>query len=192
MITGPADLRDQEWLEAKVALLDSGVEAAKEIWTNWAEGRCVGRLYPDLSCGDFLAQRLGGLRLDVGELVKALPEMSTREIAKVAGVDHSTVVRQRAGAFAPPDAEPTRVVGADGKSYPGRVVREVVAEVIEPDETPVVTFPIGQVLSLESLIDSSPARVAAEIYKSRVSSTRASLKRIHAWMGAVITELDKR
>ena len=32
------------------------------------------------------------------------------------------------------DAEPARVIGADGKSYPGRVVREVRAEIIEEDQ----------------------------------------------------------
>jgi hypothetical protein len=84
-----------------------------------------------MTAGDFLASVLGGLRLDVGELVKALPDMSTREIAKVAGVNQSTVVRNRADAFASPDEPPARVVGADGKSYPGRVVREVTAEIIE-------------------------------------------------------------
>ena len=133
--TGPADVRDQQWLDQQVAVLGDGIEAAKEIWLNWSDLRCVGRLHPGMTAGDFLASVLGGLRLDVGELVKALPDMSTREIAKVAGVNQSTVVRNRADAFASPDEPPARVVGADGKSYPGRVVREVTAEI---DETAIL------------------------------------------------------
>lgn len=62
-------------------------------------------------------------RLAELEAIAALPDMSNRQIAAVAGVDRRTVDRAR-GAFAPPepDAEPARVIGADGKSYPGRVV----------------------------------------------------------------------
>jgi hypothetical protein len=50
--------------------------------------------------------------------------MSTREIAKVAGVSKSTVANERGVQKWTPDAEPARVIGADGKSYPGRVIRE--------------------------------------------------------------------
>lgn len=114
-----ADVRDQHWLDQQVAVLGDGIEAAKEIWLNWSDLRCVGRLHPGMTAGDFLASVLGGLRLDVGELVKALPDMSTREIAKVAGVSKSTVANERGVQNWTPDAEPARVVGADGKSYPG-------------------------------------------------------------------------
>ena len=53
----------------------------------------------------------------------ALPDGSTREIAKVAGVGNKTVHRaQLAATNVAPDAELARVTGADGKSYPGRIV----------------------------------------------------------------------
>ena len=138
-----ADVRDQHWLDQQVAVLGDGIEAAKEIWLNWSDLRCVGRLHPGMTAGDFLASVLGGLRLDVGELVKALPDMSTREIAKVAGVSQGhPAIRGRERNLSPePDAEPARVVGADGKSYPGRVVRTTTAEVIEPDPLPGVLVP---------------------------------------------------
>ena len=88
-----------------------------------------------MTYGAFIASRLGGLRLDVGEMVAAFPEMSTREIAKVAGVSNYTVaIEKQAVRNLTPDAEPARVVGVDGKSYPGRVVREVTAQVIETEE----------------------------------------------------------
>ena len=135
MPTSRGDVEDLHWLDAKVATLGDGIEAAKEIWLNWSDLRCVGRLHPGMTAGDFLASVLGGLRLDVGELVKALPEMSTREIAKVAGVSNYTVaIEKQAVRNLTPDAEPARVVGVDGKSYPGRVVREVTAQVIETEE----------------------------------------------------------
>lgn len=131
MITGPSDLRDQAWLDEQVAKLGDGIEAARNIWTNWMEGRCVGRLHPGMNPGEYIASL--GLRLTLAEAMAALPDGSTRQIAAVAGVDQSTVVRNRGDADASPDA---RVVGADGKSYPARVVREVKAEVLEEEEPP--------------------------------------------------------
>ena len=131
--TSPADLRDQHWLDEQIATLGDGIEAARDIWLNWSDIRCVGRFYPGMTAGDFIASKVGGLRLDVGELVKALPDMSGRELAKVAGVSEATVRRERGASNDAPTEPPARVVGADGKSYPGRVVREVVAEVIEQE-----------------------------------------------------------
>jgi len=122
VITGPADVRDQKWLDEQVALLSNGIEAAQSIWANWFEGRRVGRLHPGQSAGEYIASR--GYRLTLAEAMAALPDGSTRQVAAVAGVDHSTVVRARGGASAPPDdaPPPARVVGGDGKSYPAQQV----------------------------------------------------------------------
>jgi hypothetical protein len=96
------------------------MEAAREIWINWSDLRNVGRLHPGMSPGEYISSL--GLRLTLPEAMAALPDGSTREIAKVAGVSHMTV--QRTGVTdVPPHA---RVIGADGKSYPGRVVGEVI------------------------------------------------------------------
>jgi hypothetical protein len=135
-IVSKADLDDRRWLAQQVATLGDGIEAARDIWLNWTENRNVSRFHPGQSCGDFIASQLGGVRLDLPRLIAALPDMSNREIAKVAGVDEGTIRnRKKEGAeySAPEPAEPARVIGADGKSYPGRVVGTTTAEVIEPE-----------------------------------------------------------
>jgi hypothetical protein len=134
-IVSKADLDDQQWLDQQVATLGDGIEAARAIWANWSDGRNVGRLCDGLTYGAFIHRELPSLGPDdVPRLVAAVPEMSNPEIARIVGVDQSTVYRARkALQDANPDAEPARVIGADGKSYPGRVIREVTAEVIEPD-----------------------------------------------------------
>lgn len=133
-ITGPADLRDQQWLSEQVATLGDGYEAARAIWSNWSDLRNVSRFHPGQSAGDFIAAQFGGVRLDLPRLIAALPDMSNRQLAAVAGVDQSTVYRARervANATPDPDQPAVRVIGADGKSYPGRVVGT--ADIIEPE-----------------------------------------------------------
>jgi len=137
-IVSKADLDDKRWLDQQVGLLSDGIEAARDIWANWTDLRNVSRFHPGQSAGDFIAAQLGGVRLDLPRLIAALPDMSNRQIAAVAGVDEATVRnRKKAGAeySAPePDEPPTRVIGADGKSYPGRVVGTTTADIIEPEE----------------------------------------------------------
>lgn len=123
------DHEDQLWLTQQVGDLALGFDAAREIDANWTKGRNVGRLHPDMTLADYINSL--DLRLTLPEAMVLLPSGSTREIAKVAGVSKDTVQRARV-AFETPDAEPARTTGADGKSYPGRVVREVAVEVIEP------------------------------------------------------------
>lgn len=125
-VTGPADLRDQRWLDEQVADLGRGIEAAQAIWENWWDGRQVGRLHPGQSAGEYIASL--GMRLSLPEALAAMPDASTRQVAAVAGVSPQTVMRARV-----PNGTP--VTGADGKTYP-RVVREVIAEIIEVEEEP--------------------------------------------------------
>jgi hypothetical protein len=136
-IVSKADLDDRRWLDERLAGVRDGVEDARDIFLNWIENRNVSRFAEGQTYGDFIASQLGGVRLDLPRLIAALPDMSNRELAKGAGVDEGTIRnRKKEGAeySAPEPAEPARVIGADGKSYPGRVVREVTAEVIEPEE----------------------------------------------------------
>jgi hypothetical protein len=149
-LTGRGDLDDQRWLAQQVATLGDGIEAARAIWANWTDLRNVGRLHPGMTAGDFIASQLGGLRLDLPRLIAALPDMSNRQIAAIAGVRDTTVMRARPAANAAPDepdAEPARVIGADGKSYPGRVVGSTTAEVIEPTEEADGTVTIRELLA---------------------------------------------
>jgi hypothetical protein len=133
-VQGPADLRDQKWLDGRVAVLGDGIEAAQDIWSNWADGRGVGRLHPGLTPGQYIDSL--GLRLTLTEALAALPTASSREVARVAGVDQKTVVnRRRAEEY----SSPVAVTGADGKTYPARVIRDAITEVVEPDDP----VPIG-------------------------------------------------
>ena len=158
VLTGPADIRDERWLADQVDQLGMGVTAARAIWLNWSEGRNVGRLHPGLSAGQYIATLW--IRLDLAEAMAALPAGSGREVARVARVSESTVRRARgASNDAPPDP-PTKVIGADGKAYPGRVVRAKEGDVIEPIAS-------GETLILEGkprvlADDPAPERLACE------------------------------
>ena len=211
-LQGRGDLDDQRWLDQQVATLGDGIEAARAIWLNWSDLRKVGRLHPGQSAGDFIAEQLGGVRLDLPRLIAALPAMSNRQIAAVAGVGKDTVRRERGGAFAPPepDAEPARVIGADGKSYPGRVVREVTAEVIEPTEpmpepalpelpAPFVPFAIAAPFwsrllevrdAIRDLSAVSPDVLAANVPARRRQQFARDLRRHGLVLGAIAARLE--
>lgn len=122
---GPADLRDQRWLDERVADLRSGIDAAREIWANWYEGRQVGRLHPGMTPGQYIASL--GMRLSLPESIVAAPDASVPTLAAMAGVSERTVQRARQQGVT---SDTPSIRGADGKSYP-RVVREVRAQVIE-------------------------------------------------------------
>jgi hypothetical protein len=231
-MTGKADLDDQRWLAAEVATLGDGIEAARAIWANWSDLRNVGRLHPGESAGDFIASQLGGLRLDLPRLIAALPEMSNRQVAAVAGVNEITVRRQRGAtnvapdpdeqerdaeatlagehlrlAFAASDRHVARVIGADGKSYPGHVIREVRAEVIEPTtpapepEQPEERAPIEtgthfwpQLLAVRDAIRGlssiSPDVLAAGVPARRRQQFAKDLRRHGLVLGAVAARLE--
>lgn len=103
-----------------------------EIVEDWL----VGRLHPGMSAGEYIASL--GFRLTVAEAMAALPEGSNPQIAAVAGVDQSTVyrTRQRFADANPDGAPPARVIGADGKSYPGRSTLIVPRQGQAPDLRP--------------------------------------------------------
>lgn len=125
--TGPKDLRDKQWLDEQVADLGRGIDAAKAIWSNWWDGRQVGRLHPGMTPGQYIASL--GMRLTLPEALAAMPDASTRQVAAVAGVSHMTVAREKASVTDVTD----RVVGGDGVERPARVIREVTAQIIEEE-----------------------------------------------------------
>lgn len=92
-MTGPADIRDQQWLDERIEDLRSGVAAAREIYVNWFDGRNVARLHPGLKAGEYIAAT--GITLTLAEAFEAMPDAASRQIAAVAGVGKTTVERAR-------------------------------------------------------------------------------------------------
>lgn len=196
--TGPADLRDQAWLDEQVATLGDGIEAARNIWTNWFDGRNVGRLHPGMGPGEYIANL--GLRLTLAEAMAALPDGSNRQVATAAGVSEGTVRNHRSGAQVyAPDEPPARVIGADGKSYPGRVVRVVEAAVIQPEEEeatidePVTNHWLALVTlmkHIESMAAIDVAEVAASVPERRRVATARRLRRLGTHLGRIAWTLE--
>lgn len=131
--TGPADLRDQRWLDERIAEIDDGIDAVLDIARNWTDGMNLSRLHPGSSAQDYILGRVKH-PLGRGVVVPLLAESnwSNRQIAAVAGVSARTVGRTAASAAV--EDRPTETLGADGKLRAARVVRKVIAEVIEPEE----------------------------------------------------------
>lgn len=199
VITSKADLNDQRWLDERVGALRDGIEAARDIWLNWTEIRNVSRLAGGQSYGDFIASRLG-FRLAVEDAIKALPGASPGEIAKVAGVHRTTVMRQQekgVQSHTLPD-QPTTVLGADGKSYPARVVRTVEAEVIEPDEESAsasdIEADLRRLLQAIEAIDRfaqayGPVLTVAAMSDPTRRAVGARVRRAHSFLGRLSVEL---
>jgi hypothetical protein len=110
-----ADEIDLEWLDQRISDIENGMEAAREIWLNWTDGRNVSRLVNTKDYGLYIAERLGH-PLTVAAAIEAMPGASTRAVATVAGVSHMTVSRAREGVT---NVTPT-VLGRDGTTYPTR------------------------------------------------------------------------
>lgn len=114
--TGPADMRDQRWLDERIATARNGIEAVIDIALNWTEGRQVGRLHPGTAPAEYVREHVGLLSGDA--IVPLLTETnwSNRQIAAVTGVDEGTV-RNRLRNI-PQSARPERTLGADGFERP--------------------------------------------------------------------------
>jgi hypothetical protein len=196
LIVSKADLEDQRWLNQQVVILGDGIEAARDIWANWSDLRNVGRLHPGQSAGEYIASL--GLRLTLAEAMAALPDGSNRQIAAVAAVDPMTVHRARV-ANATGDEPPARVIGADGKSYPGRVVRTTTAEIIEPDApapepvTPPAWDTLARLLAeIEALAKTDDAdALAAAVPVARQPSTARKLHKVVNYLHATAYRLDR-
>jgi hypothetical protein len=133
-LTGPADLRDQRWLDERIVTATNGIEAVIDIALNWSEGRCVGRLHLGVAPADYVRERVG--LLGRAAIIPLLTESnwSNRQIAAVAGVSRSTVGREADELAQMGQLDrPTETLGADGKLRP-RKIRPVVIDLETPDE----------------------------------------------------------
>lgn len=211
LMTGPGDIRDQHWLDERIEAIESGVEAVVDIARNWTDGRCVARLHPGVSAAEYVTSRVGVLGKAVVPVLLAQSDWSNRQIAAVAGVDHTTVGRiaARTGAFAPVD-RPTETLGADGKYRPAHVVREVVAQVIEPigqvsgtEGTGVPQVEGGAIDgalwdgllacmdALDRLAESDAPGVAVAVPGRRRAATAKRLRKLGSFLGRVAWSLER-
>jgi hypothetical protein len=153
----------------------------------WAESQGIPRAL-GLTTREWVERFVGGyVKLALEDRREAVLELaaegrSQRQIADVLGVDHATVNRDL-GAFAPPEPEPEHEVGADAPPEP---------EIIEPGDPADRAALDAAVAALSALRSKSPSAMAASVPPSYVARTRAELKRIHQWTGALIRELDRR
>lgn len=175
------DLADALWLDERIVDLANGIDAARDIWTNWYEGRHVGRLHPGLSAGEFIASR--GLRLTLPEALEAMPDASTRQVAAVAGVGTMTVSRARQ---AVPDGTPDRVRGADGNSYPAHRPIVIVGPQPEPERPSAVAR--EAVAALDAVARLDVQAIVGSMTPAQNARIRAACKRALSTIG----ELDVR
>lgn len=118
-VLGPADVRDQRWLDERIAHIEDGIEAVLDIARNWSEGMNLSRLHPGVSAQDYILGRVKS-PLGRGVVVPLLAEsnLSNRQIAAIAGVSDMTVGRTATDVAV---ERPAETLGADGRL---RAVRE--------------------------------------------------------------------
>lgn len=120
---------DQHWLDDRIARIEDGLDAVLDIAAQWTDGRNLARLHPGISAQDYILSRVKH-PLGRGVVLPLLAESdwSQAQIARIAGVSTATVSRTVTDVTVD---RPAETLGADGKYRPGRVVRTVVAEVID-------------------------------------------------------------
>lgn len=114
IVVGPADIRDQRWLDERIATARDGIEAVIDIALNWTAGRNVARLHPGVAPADYVREHVGLLGRDA--IVPLLTETnwSNRQIAAVAGSSRNDVNELALSVPVRPD----KTIGADGKLRP--------------------------------------------------------------------------
>lgn len=136
LMTGPGDVRDQHWLDGRIAAIEDGVQAVIDIARNWTEGRSLSRLHPGVSWDEYIREHAPSARLGRDDINRLLLEtqMSHVQIAAITGVSRQAV-DQRASNLQVD--EPRVSIGADNRvrTYEPRVVQAVVIDVPidEPD-----------------------------------------------------------
>lgn len=162
-ITGPADLRDQHWLDERITAIDDGIEAVLDIARNWTDGRNLARLHPGIAPAIYIQERVAHAigRGIIGPLL-AESNWSNRQIADVAGLSEITV--RRTATFVAVD-RPAETLGADGKQRPARVVKVITAQVIEAD-------PLGPEIESIRLAAEARVRIRNENERKRQGAIR--------------------
>jgi hypothetical protein len=216
--TGPSDVRDQRWLDERIAAIGDGIESVLDIARNWTDGRTLSRLHPGVSAKDYVLSHVKH-PLGKGVVVPLLAESnwSQAQIAEVAGVNRATVGRELA---ANAHVErPTETLGADGKLRPSarptpirprldltpdpyfagraepRVLRTVTAEVIEeaplaePD-TRLWDALVGVMDAIDALSVSDAPSVAATVPDRRRAASAKRLRKLGTYLGRIAWSLE--
>ena len=207
-LTGPADLRDQRWLDERVAAITDGIEAVLDIASNWTGGRNLARLHDGTSAQDYILSRVTH-PLGRGVVVPLLTESnwSNRQIAAVAGVSEGTVraeLRSSTQLDRPPET-----LGADGKLRtvsplrprldPTPYVYERPAAVAAPTVVVLEEAPIDDALwdalmatidAISGLAGHDAASVAATVPERRRAATAKRLRKLGTYLGRIAWTLE--
>ncbi len=126
-----ADEEDAAWLAEQVAAFIEGLyttmAAAVQVQENWDRGRCVGRLHPGLTCGEYIGTKMPALRTLKGAerdafIVRLIDAgMSRRGAAKTVGASHTTAVKAASGRkVPPPDPSPAEQIAKSVRAILGK------------------------------------------------------------------------
>jgi len=209
MPTSRGDVEDLHWLDGRIVAVEDGLEAVVEIAQNWTDLRNLSRLFPGVSAQAYILAHVKH-PLGPGVVVPLLAESnwSNRQIAEVAGVDEGTVrnVIKRTAEVSAVE-RPAQTLGADGKLRPARVVREVRAELIEPDHDVIVPAPESEnqitseptapslfdsIINIIKLIEDlpDPEAIAAAVPTKRRTSTARKLRKVDTALGTIAWKLE--
>lgn len=195
-MTGAGDLRDLRWLDERIEAINDGVEAVVDIARNWTDGRCLSRLFPGASAVEYVRSRVGPLGKGIIQPLLEESNWSNRQIAAVAGVSHQTVGRELVQMDQLPQ-RPAETLGADGKYRPARVIREVPAQVIEPEEDAPIARPdlwpdLERVMdAIEVLSECDAAQVATTVPDRRRLTTAKRLRKLGTYLGRIAWTLEQ-
>lgn len=206
-ITGPADLRDQRWLDDRVAAIEDGIEAVLDIARNWSDGRNLARLHPGTSAQSYILARVKHpLGRGVVEPLLAESNWSNRQIAEIAGVDEGTVRNQLRNV--PQLDRPTETLGADGKLRPAFrprldpepepyfAERTVTAVVIDkPLEEPPIDDAAWRELAelldrIDALTEREATDIAATVPQRRRPATARRIRKLGTFLGRIAWTLE--
>lgn len=189
-ITGSGDVRDQHWLDSRIAAIEDGMDAVVEIARNWSEGRNLARLYPGVSAAAYITERVGPLGKAAVPVLFAESNWSNPQIAAVAGVDQSTVYRARQRfADANPDRERGPVLGADNKVYPPRPQAVVIDTATASDDTPWTDLD-AVLKSLRAFSTTEPVVAAGAVPERRRAGTARILRSLGTYLGSIALALE--
>lgn len=188
--TCAADLDDQRWLDRQVEAIETGVDAVVNIARNWTDGRNLARLHPGVSAAEYVTSRVGTLGKAVVPVLLAESNWSNRQIAAVAGVTHPTVAKARREVESTYHVEPRPVLGADGKTYPPRVVAAVVIDEPAPSDAAWDRLE-GLMRAMRGIAALDARAVADAVPERRRAGTARTLRSLGTSLGAIALALEE-